>query len=116
MPLSNKRIRIEHGEVILHKLNRVPPSADLTPLHTLLQERLPKVNIPDLLPDPDHGIGWTQQRASRSRREAEHSDLKNHKVPTSLSPGYGPLPQVFDALERNGNLSPLGVMAMESDA
>ncbi len=56
---NNAHARIEDGEVILHRLERTPTPEGLRTIETLLRERLPEINIVDVLSETEHWLQWT---------------------------------------------------------
>jgi TnpA family transposase len=84
---TNASVRIEKGEVVLRKLARVAPPAELKPLETLLRERLPEVNVLDILADTDHWIGWTRHFGLLSGYEPKLHSPQDRYITTAFCYG-----------------------------
>jgi TnpA family transposase len=56
---NNAHARIEDGEVILRRLERTPTPEGLRTIEILVRERLPEINIVDVLSETEHWLQWT---------------------------------------------------------
>jgi TnpA family transposase len=84
---NNESVRIEDGEIVLTKLERQPLPEGLRTLERLLQERLPVINIVDVLSETDQWLHWTRHFGPLSGFEPKFSNPRERYITTTFCYG-----------------------------
>jgi len=84
---KNQHARFEKGEVILSKLERRAVPDDYKLLDKLLTERMPQLNIIDVLADTDHWLNWTTTFGPLSGHEAKIDNPRGRYIATTFCYG-----------------------------
>lgn len=84
---NNQYARFERGEVILSKLERQAIPHDYVLLDKLLSERIPPINIIDILTDTDHWLDWTTHFGPLSGHEAKIENPRERYIATTFCYG-----------------------------
>jgi len=84
---TNESVRLEKGEPVITKLERRAVPAGLGLLDKLMTERLPPVNIVDILADTDHWLGWTKHFKPLSGHEAKIENPRERYIATTFCYG-----------------------------
>ena len=84
---ANESARIESGEIVIAKLERRPVPAGLHLLERLLDERMPLVNILDVLADTDHWLCWTKHFKPLSGHEAKIENPRERYIAATFCYG-----------------------------
>lgn len=84
---DNQHARFEDGEVILSKLERQANPNDLKLLDKLLTDRMPQLNIVDVLADTDHWLDWTKQFGPLSGHSGKIENPRGRYIATAFCYG-----------------------------
>jgi hypothetical protein len=84
---KNQFARFEAGELVLSKLERRTVPKDFGILNKLLSERMPQINIVDILADTDHWLGWSQHFKPLSGYDAKIENPRMRYIATTFCYG-----------------------------
>jgi hypothetical protein len=84
---ENEDVRMEQGEFILHKLPRRPLPDGFRLVQRALRERMPEINIVDILAETDHWLHWTRHFRPLSGYEARLAHPRERYVTTTFCYG-----------------------------
>ncbi len=84
---DNQHARFENGEVILSKPERQSKPNDLKLLDKLLTERMPQLNIIDILADTEYWTNWTKHFGPLSGHEAKIENPRSRYIATTFCYG-----------------------------
>lgn len=84
---TNESLRLENGVPVLTKVERQAVPAGFALLDKLLSERLPPINIVDILADTDHWLDWTKHFGPLSGFEAKIENPRARYIATTFCYG-----------------------------
>ncbi len=84
---DNDSVSIKNGEITLSKIKKKPEPPGFLTIEKLVTERLPELNILDVLSDTEYWLNWTSRFNSVSGFEEKMSNSKQRFITTTFCYG-----------------------------
>jgi TnpA family transposase len=84
---DNESVRLVNGEPVIAKLDRRAMPAGLVQLDQLMAERMPPINIVEILADTDHWLRWTKHFGPLSGHDAKIENPRERYIVTTFCYG-----------------------------
>lgn len=84
---DNQSVTIKNGEIILRKIKKKPEPSGFLTIEKLITEKMPELNILDVLSDTDYWLNWTSKFSSVSGFEERMVNPSQRFITTTFCYG-----------------------------